>query len=78
MQFLHSDDFVKKELHISLRHVLETGKNRRKLAELSRTARALTPVKIQFFQGNYFEQPTPMVIMDFCIGRTVDLLLMGV
>lgn len=76
--FSTSEEFIKKHLCGSLKVILKTGRNKCEFAEISRIVKALTPLKIQFFEGSFFDSLTPLIMIDFCLSRAIDLILMGV
>ncbi len=73
-----SDLFIREDLKHTLHAAIKHGKSRSEKAELSRSLRALKPIKIQFFEGNFFESLTPLNMTQFCVSRAIDMILVDV
>lgn len=51
------------------------GGSKRKLAILRRYTKSIQPLKIYFFESNFFERMTPVVILNFAMTAAINLIL---
>jgi len=69
-QSLLLQEYIEEELPPNI----ESSAKRRLISKYSRSFR---PLKVNIGKVNFVEKCTPMVMLDFCFGQIVNLLLMG-
>ncbi|CAL8068396.1 unnamed protein product [Orchesella dallaii] len=55
----------------------ERAHRMRKRKELMRSIRAIHPIRIALFSNNFFDELTPLVLLETTFSRTVDRILVG-
>ncbi|CAL8068398.1 unnamed protein product [Orchesella dallaii] len=55
----------------------ERAQNMRKRKALIRSIRAIYPIRIALFSNNFFDELTPLVLLETTFSRTVDRILVG-
>ncbi|CAL8122144.1 unnamed protein product [Orchesella dallaii] len=61
---------------LELKYLRSVGLGRFRLKNVKKFVGSFYPLKVQIGNANFIEKTTPITVVEFCIGQTVNLLLM--